>query len=155
MTRIYMHNNKKKTKIKTNRHVPIKPFHVSLKQATLAASRQSNTPSNSISQVPTTVSFCRLLFNYILQIIRKIWIFFQLHPLGVATTDHLCSSQFIPCFLFCNTNNLHVLLHYIHEPSLWFSSIRLTYQLYIQYSLSNMSTINPLYMFKTPQPWLS
>lgn len=38
---------------------------LSSRQATLAASRQSNTPSNSMSQAPTTVSFMSVIFEVV------------------------------------------------------------------------------------------
>lgn len=40
------------------------PFILFLNQATLAASRQSNTPSNSMSQTTTTVSFVVSCLSY-------------------------------------------------------------------------------------------
>ncbi len=41
----------------TQKHYNLSLLFFSLNQATLAASRQSNTPSNSMSQATTTVSF--------------------------------------------------------------------------------------------------
>lgn len=53
--------------------------------------------------------------------LRHIFFLFWLLPLGVTTAGNLPPSHAIPRLRFCYPNRFHVLLHYIHEPSLWSS----------------------------------
>lgn len=56
--------------------------------------------------------------------------------LGVAAAGHLPPYHCIPTILFCLTIPLHVLLHYNHKASLWFSSFLPIWQLHLQHHFS-------------------
>lgn len=44
-------------------------------------------------------------------------------------------------------SHINILLLYIHESSLWYSSFPPVWKLHIQYPLSSISTIHPLYLW--------
>lgn len=72
---------------------------------------------------------------------------FRLLRLGFATGNHLPTSHPIPAILVCPTDRLHVLLHDIHEYSMWFSSLPSAWQLYIQHPLSFLCTYPNHFIF--------
>lgn len=69
--------------------------------------------------------------------------------LGLVRADHLLPSQLIPSLLFCYTNSLHVLLYYLHKPSLWSSC--LFFSIYICIVLHNFISSRS---FRNPEFWI-
>lgn len=63
------------------------------------------------------------------------------------------SPQWIIC-LHLTPSYLHVVLHYVHKPSLWSSSLPPDWQLNLEHLLSSISTVPPLHVSKPSQPRL-
>lgn len=93
-----------------------------------------------------TVRICMLVCFLSL---RHIFFLFWLLPLGVTTAGNLPPSHDIPRLCFCYPNRFHVLLHYIHEPSLW-SSFPPTWSSIVII----LSTLPLLLYLQTAQPQL-
>lgn len=85
----------------------------------------------------------------------KTWIFalfFCLLPLRFTT---VAPSHYVTSIIFCQTNSLHDICHYTHEPCLRSSSFPPLWQPDIQHNLAKVSAILLLHMSKPSQPVLS